>query len=84
MTASRSGTSGDAFHRPGRSIEPIAHLIARQYEKQPGSYMAFFSSFDYQSARRKHSRRCTRLFRTGRSVGDSASPSVWRSLIGSS
>jgi DNA excision repair protein ERCC-2 len=29
------------------SIEPIARLIAAQYEQQPGNYLAFFSSFDY-------------------------------------
>jgi DNA excision repair protein ERCC-2 len=29
------------------SIEPIARLMATQYEQQPGNYLAFFSSFDY-------------------------------------
>lgn len=29
------------------SLEPIAALIARQYESRPGNYLAFFSSFDY-------------------------------------
>jgi Rad3-related DNA helicase len=29
------------------SVEPIARLIAEQYEQQPGNYLAFFSSFDY-------------------------------------
>jgi DNA excision repair protein ERCC-2 len=29
------------------SIEPIARLMAAQYEQQPGNYLAFFSSFDY-------------------------------------
>ncbi|WP_141104181.1 ATP-dependent DNA helicase, partial [Noviherbaspirillum denitrificans] len=29
------------------SLDPIAELIARQYEEQPGNYLAFFSSFDY-------------------------------------
>ncbi|MES3020061.1 MAG: ATP-dependent DNA helicase [Pseudomonadota bacterium] len=29
------------------SLAPIADLIARQYAKQPGNYLAFFSSFDY-------------------------------------
>ena len=29
------------------SLEPIAHLMAAQYEQQPGNYLAFFSSFDY-------------------------------------
>ena len=30
-----------------RSAGPIARLIAQQYQKQPGNYLAFFSSFDY-------------------------------------
>jgi DNA excision repair protein ERCC-2 len=29
------------------SIEPIARLMAAQYEQAPGNYLAFFSSFDY-------------------------------------
>jgi Rad3-related DNA helicase len=29
------------------SVEPIAKLIAEQYESEPGNYLAFFSSFDY-------------------------------------
>jgi Rad3-related DNA helicase len=29
------------------SLAPIAHLMATQYEEQPGNYLAFFSSFDY-------------------------------------
>jgi len=29
------------------SLDPIAGLIAAQYEAQPGNYLAFFSSFDY-------------------------------------
>ena len=29
------------------SLSPIVDLIAAQYEKQPGNYLAFFSSFDY-------------------------------------
>jgi len=30
-----------------RSAEPIARLIARQYQSAPGNYLAFFSSFEY-------------------------------------
>lgn len=30
------------------SIAPIVELIAEQYRQQPGNYLAFFSSFDYQ------------------------------------
>jgi len=29
------------------SLDPIAALIAKQYERRPGNYLAFFSSFDY-------------------------------------
>lgn len=29
------------------SVEPIARLIAEQYDRAPGNYLAFFSSFDY-------------------------------------
>lgn len=35
------------FADRGRSAQPIADLIARQYREQPGNYLAFFSSFDY-------------------------------------
>jgi Rad3-related DNA helicase len=35
------------FHRRADSIGPIAGLIARQYQQEPGNYLAFFSSFDY-------------------------------------
>lgn len=30
------------------SLAPIVELIAAQYRQQPGNYLAFFSSFDYQ------------------------------------
>lgn len=30
-----------------RSVEPIVDLIAGQYQRRPGNYLAFFSSFDY-------------------------------------
>ena len=30
-----------------RSVEPIARLIVQQYRRQPGNYLAFFSSFVY-------------------------------------
>jgi len=35
------------FAHRQRSAEPIARLIAQQFEAQPGNYLAFFSSFDY-------------------------------------
>ena len=31
----------------GQSITPIAQLMARQYRRQPGNYLSYFSSFDY-------------------------------------
>ena len=30
-----------------RSVAPIADLMAAQYRRRPGNYLAFFSSFDY-------------------------------------
>jgi DNA excision repair protein ERCC-2 len=33
-------------HRAG-SLAPITDLIARQYRRTPGNYLAFFSSYDY-------------------------------------
>ncbi|PVZ39111.1 ATP-dependent DNA helicase [Pseudomonas sp. CC120222-01a] len=30
------------------SLAPITELIAEQYQRQPGNYLAFFSSFEYQ------------------------------------
>jgi DNA excision repair protein ERCC-2 len=35
------------YRHRGRSLAPIARLIAAQYEAAPGNYIAFFSSFDY-------------------------------------
>lgn len=35
------------FARRADSAQPIAELIARQFRRQPGNYLAFFSSFDY-------------------------------------
>lgn len=35
------------WQQRAESLAPIVELIARQYEKAPGNYMAFFSSFDY-------------------------------------
>ena len=31
----------------GRSLVPIVDLIGAQFERRPGNYLAFFSSFDY-------------------------------------
>lgn len=30
-----------------QSLQPIVDLVARQYQRQPGNYLCFFSSFDY-------------------------------------
>jgi DNA excision repair protein ERCC-2 len=38
------------FRHRGRSVEPLAELIARQYRTQPGNYLAFLSSFEYLEA----------------------------------
>src|ERR1700722_8800290 len=34
----------------GRSLGPIADLTAAQFTAQPGNYLAFFSSFEYQNS----------------------------------
>jgi Rad3-related DNA helicase len=35
------------YRHRSSSVEPIARLIATQYDATPGNYIAFFSSFDY-------------------------------------
>lgn len=35
------------FGDRARSVAPIAEVIATQYRRRPGNYLAFFSSFDY-------------------------------------
>ena len=30
-----------------QSLQPIVDLVARQYQRQPGNYLCFFSSYDY-------------------------------------
>ena len=35
------------YQHRNRSLAPIAALMGEQYERQPGNYLAFFSSFDY-------------------------------------
>ena len=35
------------FSHRQASLRPIVELIARQFQDQPGNYLAFFSSFDY-------------------------------------
>src|SRR5690606_27711690 len=48
------------FRHRARSVQPIAALIAEQFQAQPGNYLAFFPSFDYleqvhDALRRTHS-----------------------------
>jgi Rad3-related DNA helicase len=35
------------YQHRDRSLAPIAALMGEQYQRQPGNYLAFFSSFDY-------------------------------------
>ncbi|MDQ3185563.1 MAG: ATP-dependent DNA helicase [Pseudomonadota bacterium] len=35
------------FHHREGSLSPIVDLMTRQYQKKPGNYLAFFSSFEY-------------------------------------
>jgi DNA excision repair protein ERCC-2 len=35
------------YQHRDRSLAPIADLMGEQYQRQPGNYLAFFSSFDY-------------------------------------
>ncbi len=35
------------YHQRQASVAPITALIAEQYQRQPGNYLAFFSSFEY-------------------------------------
>ena len=35
------------FARRSASAEPIARIVAEQFRREPGNYIAFFSSFDY-------------------------------------
>ncbi len=38
------------FRDRAASVVPIAQLVAAQYRREPGNYLAFFSSFDYLQA----------------------------------
>jgi DNA excision repair protein ERCC-2 len=38
------------FRSRARSIQPLADLIVRQFQAQPGNYLAFLSSFEYLEA----------------------------------
>ncbi|MBC2381034.1 ATP-dependent DNA helicase [Pseudomonas sp. WS 5106] len=41
------GEISTRFTHRSASLEPIVELIADQFAKKPGNYLAFFSSFDY-------------------------------------
>lgn len=40
-------TISTRYQHRTHSLSPISNLMASQYAKQPGNYLAFFSSFDY-------------------------------------
>lgn len=42
-----AGAISTRYHRRDASLAPIAALMAAQYARRPGNYLAFFSSFDY-------------------------------------
>ncbi|GGY87934.1 helicase C-terminal domain-containing protein [Pseudoduganella plicata] len=42
-----AGHISTRYQHRDRSLAPIAALMGEQYERQPGNYLAFFSSFDY-------------------------------------
>lgn len=42
-----AGHISTRYQHRDRSLAPIAALMAEQYERTPGNYLAFFSSFDY-------------------------------------
>jgi DNA excision repair protein ERCC-2 len=42
-----AGHISTRYQHRSRSLAPIATLIGEQYQRQPGNYLAFFSSFDY-------------------------------------
>ncbi|WP_229418179.1 ATP-dependent DNA helicase [Massilia sp. Root351] len=42
-----AGHISTRYQHRDRSLAPIAELMGEQYQRQPGNYLAFFSSFDY-------------------------------------
>ncbi|MCC2955212.1 ATP-dependent DNA helicase [Massilia sp. IC2-477] len=42
-----AGGISTRYQHRAASLAPIADLVASQYRKRPGNYLAFFSSFDY-------------------------------------
>lgn len=41
------GSISTRYQDRERSLQPIADLVAWQYEQEPGNYLGFFSSFEY-------------------------------------
>lgn len=47
LTVHIAGHISTRYQHRDRSLAPIATLMGEQYDKLPGNYLAFFSSFDY-------------------------------------
>ncbi|WBS05081.1 ATP-dependent DNA helicase [Pseudoduganella sp. SL102] len=47
LTVHIAGHISTRYQHRDRSLAPIAQLMGEQYGRQPGNYLAFFSSFDY-------------------------------------
>jgi DNA excision repair protein ERCC-2 len=47
LTVHIAGHISTRYQHRDRSLAPIARLMGEQYDRQPGNYLAFFSSFDY-------------------------------------
>ena len=47
LTVRVAGHISTRYQHRERSLTPIADLMGEQYARQPGNYLAFFSSFDY-------------------------------------
>ncbi|MFC5512715.1 ATP-dependent DNA helicase [Massilia jejuensis] len=47
LTVHVAGRISTRYQHRAASLAPIARLMAAQYARKPGNYLAFFSSFDY-------------------------------------
>lgn len=47
LTVHIAGHISTRYQHRDRSLAPIAALMGEQYDRAPGNYLAFFSSFDY-------------------------------------
>lgn len=47
LTVQVAGHISTRYRDRERSLQPIAEVVAKQYAKQPGNYLCFFSSFEY-------------------------------------